>query len=278
MVTYCNAKTYSSFPWSFADVILLVMEESSSRLERTSKNILVSRLDDQLAAAASQHSAKKVALEVVLKWAKKEDLILKTSAVNCARICKDCLEKLFAKSALAVESAHAGKDLENTRPPSTGHYITSFLRYVSSTSVVFPECDACSQSSQTHTLTMAALRTYSMLSILCDLCHLGLHCDATLHEPIQEIKEGNSVRIKVSSPALWDMLVHSQDEVAGLLCSWSGVKEVRIRRGADRSSGHYIVVSSIGRDWQCWFLEELLLQPWFARAILTRSLAEFIRA
>ncbi|KAL3170027.1 hypothetical protein MRX96_015099 [Rhipicephalus microplus] len=169
-------------------------------------------------------------------------------------------------------------DPENRQPPSTGYYVTSFLRYVSSSSVVFPECDACSQSSQMHTLTMAALRTYSMLSILCDLCHLGLPCDESLHEPIQEIKEGNSVRIKVSNPALWDMLVHSQDEVAGLLCSWSGVKEVRIRRGADRCTGHYIVVSSIGRDWQRWFLEELLLQPWLARAILTRSLAEFIRA
>ncbi|KAH6944423.1 hypothetical protein HPB50_003077 [Hyalomma asiaticum] len=279
MVTYCNAqKTYSSFPWSFSDVILLVMEESSSRLERTSKNLLVSRLDDQLAAAASRSSAKIVALEVVLKWAEKEDLILKATAVNCARICKSCLEELFARSAFTEEAVHAEKDPGNLRPLSAGHYVTSFLRYVSSSSVAFPKCDACSRSSQTHTLTMAALRTYSMLSILCDLCHLGLPCDASLHEPIQEIKEGNSVRIKVSNPALWDMLVHSQDEVAGLLSSWSGVQEVRIRRGADRSSGQYIVVSSIGRDWQRWFLEELLLQPWFARAILTRSLAEFIRA
>ncbi|KAH8018328.1 hypothetical protein HPB51_002776 [Rhipicephalus microplus] len=279
MVTYYNAKkTYSSFPWSFADVIILVMEESSSMLERTSKNLLVYRLDNQLAASASRHSAKIVALEVVLKWADKEDLILKTAAVNCARICENCLQMLFAKSALAVEREHAENDPENRQPPSTGYYVTSFLRYVSSSSVVFPECDACSQSSQMHTLTMAALRTYSMLSILCDLCHLGLPCDESLHEPIQEIKEGNSVRIKVSNPALWDMLVHSQDEVAGLLCSWSGVKEVRIRRGADRCTGHYIVVSSIGRDWQRWFLEELLLQPWLARAILTRSLAEFIRA
>uniref|UniRef100_A0A6M2D4D9 RNA-dependent RNA polymerase n=1 Tax=Rhipicephalus microplus TaxID=6941 RepID=A0A6M2D4D9_RHIMP len=279
MVTYCNAqKTYSSFPWSFADVILLVMESSSFRVERTSKNLLVSRLNDQLAAAASEHVAKKVALGVVLKWAEKEDLILKTKAVNCARICKDCLEKLFAKSVQAEECAHAQNDPDNMKPLSTGHYVTSFLRYVSSSSVVFPECDACSRSSQTHTLTMAALRTYSMLSILCDLCHLGLNCDASLHEPIQEIKEGNSVRIKVSNPALWDLLVHSQDEVACLLCSWSGVQEVRIRRGSDRCSGQYIVVSSIGRDWQRWFLEELLLQPWFARAVLTRSLAEFIRA
>lgn len=277
MVTYCNTrKTYSSFPWSFSDVILLVMQESSSRHEHTSKNLLISRLDDQLAAAASQFSAKRVALEVVLKWAEKEDLLLQTAAVNCARICRRCLEELFDKSTLA-EATDAEKGPEK-QAPSAGRYVTSFLRYVSCSSIVFPDCDACSRSSQTHTLTMAALRTYSMLSILCDLCHLGLPCDASLHEPVQEIKEGSSVRIKVSNPALRDMLLHGQDEVAGLLSSWSGVQEVHIRRGVDRGGSHYIVVSSVGRDWQRWFLEELLLQPWLAHAILKRSLAEFIRA
>ncbi|KAK8768892.1 hypothetical protein V5799_014649 [Amblyomma americanum] len=39
----------------------------------------------------------------------------------------------------------------------------------------------------------------------------------------------------------------------------------------------HIVVSSVGRDWQRWFLEELLLQPWLATAVKKRSLEQFIR-
>lgn len=74
------------------------------------------------------------------------------------------------------------------------------------------------------------------------------------------------------------MLLHGHDEVASLLAVWSGVHEVRIRRGMDRAGGRYIVVSSVGRDWQRWFLEELLLQPWLATAIEKRSLEQFIRA
>ncbi|KAK8770199.1 hypothetical protein V5799_013336 [Amblyomma americanum] len=82
---------------------------------------------------------------------------------------------------------------------------------------------------------------------------------------------------QVTSPGFRDMLLHGQDEVVSLLAVWSGVHEVRIRRGADRGGGRHIVVSSVGRDWQCWFLEELLLQPWLATAVEKRSLEQFIR-
>ncbi|XP_077503516.1 uncharacterized protein LOC144113972 [Amblyomma americanum] len=274
MVTYSNAhKTCSSFPWTFSDVILLVMESAPrSEVPYRQGNLLIACLDSQLPPASPQLSAKSIALEVVLKWAVKEDLLLQDAGVRCARICRLCLETLFIKSAGAEDSKANGKGA-----PSPGRYVTSFFRYVSSTSVVFPNCDSCSWSSQTHTLTMAALRTYSMLSIFCDLCHLGLPCDARLHEPVQEIQEGNSVRIKVTSPGFQDMLLHGQDEVVSLLAVWSGVHEVRIRRGVDRGGGRHIVVSSVGRDWQRWFLEELLLQPWLATAIEKRSLEQFIR-
>ncbi|XP_077504400.1 uncharacterized protein LOC144114492 [Amblyomma americanum] len=274
MVTYSNAqKTCSSFPWIFSELILLVMASASRReMPYRQGNLLIACLDSQLPPASSQLSAKSIALEVVLKWAVKEDLLLQDAGVRCARICRHCLETLFINSARAEDAIANGEGA-----PSPGCYVKSFFRYVGSTSVVFPKCDSCSWSSQTHTLTMAALRTYSLLAIFCDLCHLGLPCDARLHEPVQEIQEGNDVRIKVTSPGFQDMLLHGQDEVVSLLAVWSGVHEVRIRRGADRGGGRDIVVSSVGRDWQRWFLEELLLQPWLATAVEKRSLEQFIR-
>ncbi|XP_077542923.1 uncharacterized protein LOC144155400 [Haemaphysalis longicornis] len=278
MVTYSNAKkTCSSFPWSFADVILLIMAKGSvcqNQPEFKSKNLLTARLDDQLSVDTQGKDPRTIAFGVVLKWATKEDLLQDTGA-RCPRICIDCLEKLFAESAHEEE---ARCEQSSARPLTAGRFVTSFLRYVSSSSVVFPACKACSWSSQTHALTLAALRTYSLLSIFCDLCHLGLPCDPNLHEPVQEIREGSSVRVKVDNPGFLNMLRQGPEEVTSLLSSWSGVQEVRIRRGASRTGGHYIVVSSVGRDWQRWFLEELLLQPWFAKAVERRNLEQFIRA
>ncbi|XP_077519919.1 uncharacterized protein LOC144129693 [Amblyomma americanum] len=75
MVTYYNAhKTCSSFPWIFSDLILLVMASASRReMPYRQGNLLIACLDSQLPPASSQLSAKSIALEVVLKWAVKED-------------------------------------------------------------------------------------------------------------------------------------------------------------------------------------------------------------
>lgn len=60
--------------------------------------------------------------------------------------------------------------------------------------------------------------------------------------------------------------------VEELLRRWSGAQAVRIRYRASRSgSHHYALVSARGRDWQLWFLEELLLQPWFEQAVVRGS-------
>ncbi|KAL1482103.1 hypothetical protein MTO96_034026 [Rhipicephalus appendiculatus] len=53
----------------------------------------------------------------------------------------------------------------------------------------------------------------------------------------------------------------------------SGAQAVRIRCNSSTSGGRqYAFVSARGRDWQLWFLEELLLQPWFEDAVVSGEL------
>lgn len=69
------------------------------------------------------------------------------------------------------------------------------------------------------------------------------------------------------------LLRESAGHVEEMLRRWSGAQAVRIRCRASRSgSHHYALVSARGRDWQLWFLEELLLQPWFEQAVVRGSI------
>lgn len=71
------------------------------------------------------------------------------------------------------------------------------------------------------------------------------------------------------------LLQHSPEEVERLLSDWTGVQEVHIRGDATPRS-RYLMVSAVGRDWQRWFLEELVLQPWLPDAVLKRNLEPFL--
>lgn len=172
----------------------------------------------------------------------------------------------------------AGGDQDRNRELSTtaGDLVVGFFKHVCSAAVEFPPCSRCKWSaSMTRTITMAAVRTYSLLAITRDLCHIGLPCEPRLHEPVQLVQEGNPVRIEVEHKEFIALLQHSPEEVEQLLCDWTGLQEVHIRGDATPRS-RYLMVSAVGRDWQRWFLEELVLQPWLADAVLQKDLGPFL--
>ncbi|CAN8004352.1 unnamed protein product [Ixodes hexagonus] len=166
--------------------------------------------------------------------------------------------------------------------PSAGALVVHFLRWCLE-HLELPEevcpLNVCSGGGyeghrQTHRLPMVALRTYSSLAVSLDPCHLGLPCDPSLHEPHQEVTERDPVRIPIANPAFHRRLKENMDEVRDLLKRWTGVQDVHIQWQED--GGSYIVVTSMGRDWQIWFLEELLMQRWLPQAIDRGSLDEFL--
>ncbi|XP_077527412.1 uncharacterized protein LOC144138810 [Haemaphysalis longicornis] len=159
---------------------------------------------------------------------------------------------------------------------TVGELVVGFLRHVCSPAAEFPPCGQCRWSpTMTRTVTMAALRTYSLVAITRDLCHVGLPCEPRLHKPVQLVQEGNPVRIQVGHPDFVALLQQSPEEVERLLCDWTGVQEVHVRGDPSPRSRH-LMVSAVGRDWQRWFLEELVLQPWLEEALLRRDLGPFL--
>ncbi|CAN8004608.1 unnamed protein product [Ixodes hexagonus] len=278
MVTYAGvwqeANSYS-FPWSVSDVLLLVMKQvnalSESKQVQAPQNLLIAKLNQVLTKRQSGKSAEEEAFETVTKWTKKEELT-KYNAVGGPGICSGCLATLFKTFVSQSLSATPAHEELLKRMDTAGGYIVGFLRYVSSTAVNFPPCGVCSLSaSQTHAVSMAALRTYSMLALSRDPCNLGLPCDPDLHEPTQDVYEGNPIRLKVS-PSFQRKLVENTDAVVDLLISWSGVQAVNIRNIRRSKNYQYIIVSVVGRDWQRWFLEDLLLHPSLEAAVFSKDL------
>lgn len=296
MVTYsgaCPDKDCQSFPWVIADVLVLVLKEASASKAFQNglpRNLLIVKLNDVVAGKGREVE---LALNVVKKWAAMEELT-KQKTTRGPGICEPCLAELFenfvSHSLCPAEVADREDlrkaDFQHTAQdwffggelPTVGGYVVGFLRYLSGATVRFPECDVCNLSaSHTHTTTMAALRTYSMLALSRDPCLLGLPCIQS-HEPQQETLEGNPVRIQVTSEGFKEMLRYSVDDVKNLFVSWSGVQEVHIRGNSCRDGSYHILVSAIGRDWQRWYLEEVLLQPWLAEAVQRKDIAPYLRA
>ncbi|CAN8010599.1 unnamed protein product [Ixodes pacificus] len=296
MVTYAGVWQETncySFPWSVSDVLFLVMKQvNASELKSAPapRNPLITKLNGVLAREQSGKSVEELAFETVTKWATKEEL-MKDTTVGGPGICNRCLTTLFNNFvSQSSSSGPADRELPNKTDvqhtscdeffggqlATAGGYVVGFLRYVSSTSVEFPPCGLCRLSaSHTHSVIMAALRTYNMLALSRDPCHVGLPCDADLHEPMQDVYEGNPIRLKVS-PSFRSRLAVDMDGVVDLLISWSGVQMVNIRSTRRSKNYGYIIVSVVGRDWQRWFLEDLLLRPSFEKAVLSKDLESFL--
>lgn len=216
MVAYdsgtCGKQHSFSFPWAMADTLLVLVRALSQGVEvsQSPRNFLVSKINDALAKETEDIPVEDKALEVITQWAIKDELV-KDSKSNPLSICKTCLTQIFqlfvksnrngeqlVMSNGSSESATSDRDGNGELSATAGDLVVGFLKHMCSAAVEFPPCSRCKWSaSMTRTVTMAAVRTYSLLAITRDLCHVGLPCEPTLHEPVQLVQEGNPVRIEV---------------------------------------------------------------------------------
>ncbi|KAG0421466.1 hypothetical protein HPB47_002632 [Ixodes persulcatus] len=227
MVTYAGAwheQNCQSFPWSVADVLLLILVEVNAaepKPKRKPKNLLIAKLNEVLADALSTKSSQDVALDVVLRWATKEELLNQTRQTG-PRICRRCLVTVYGRFLGSVndsgrrvfeEIQHSASDMYfEGKQETAGGYVVGFLRYV-------------------------------------------------------------------NRPGFRSMVEQNEEGVARLFKDWSGVLEVSIRKQVNFSGRYlHILVSAVGRDWQLWYLEELLLQPWIGEAVEKGDLEPFLSA
>ncbi|XP_064466071.1 uncharacterized protein LOC135377522 isoform X2 [Ornithodoros turicata] len=283
------------FPWCLSDVMLQLLIERRNTGSFTTPldvplNMIIAKINGEVKSESGQ-SAEELARTVVVNWAEKEELLGSKTKGFCP-VCPSCLDAVFthfynqhlllanghSEEAYAKDSANDYQFFEGDLT-SVGSLVVGFLRRIGSEFSAITKCVDCSVGiggQHAHVLMLAALRTYSMLALSCDPCHLGLPCDKEQHEPYQEIQEGNPVRLLVESATLLNKLREEHEEVQDLLAKWSGVHEVHIRGNRDFRKRTYILVSATGRDWQRWLLEELLLQPWLPDAISSGNLHPYI--
>lgn len=182
---------------------------------------------------------------------------------------------------LQQASDTSSSEPDTCEDPSVGTLVVSFLRWCLEQHQLprgmcrVGACAGGGYECQTHRLPMVALRAYSSLAVSLDPCHVSLPCDPAYHEPHQEVVERDPVRIQIANPVMDQMLKDKLHAVRQLLMRWTGVQDVQIQR-QDDFDNNYIVVTSTGRDWQIWFLEELLLQRWLPQAIDCGDLQKFL--
>ncbi|XP_075528530.1 uncharacterized protein LOC142560369 [Dermacentor variabilis] len=276
------------FPWCISDVLLMLLNANCSKgLSYQMAGILLREMNEMVTKCMPGTRPATAALEVVLRWAAKEDL-LKMSGSNGPGICHRCLCSLFksfASFCMAVpplSPEHRHKDLEchanlfGWPPRTAAAYVLAFLRYLASAPVISSFCRHCLQlHSQAHMVTVAALRCYSQLLVCGSPCHLNLSSGHDCHKAVQVLEEYGPIRVQVQSAAFLRLLNVGSGAVRlqQTLQCLSGAQAVRIRCSSTLSGGRqYAFVSARGRDWQLWFLEELLLQPWFEDAVVSGEL------
>ncbi|XP_075725741.1 uncharacterized protein LOC119179556 isoform X4 [Rhipicephalus microplus] len=194
------------------------------------------------------------------------------------------VKEVTCSTALLLHEPRDGCDteLDHGKDQSVGTLVVSFLRWCLEQHRLPREmcrvgaCAGGGYDCQTHRLPMVALRAYSSLAVSLDPCHISLPCDPAYHEPHQEVFERDPVRILIANPVMDQMLKEKLNAVRQLLMRWTGVQDVQIQH-LDDFDDAYIVVTATGRDWQIWFLEELLLQRWLPQAIDCGDILKFLK-
>ncbi|GIY00779.1 RNA-dependent RNA polymerase 1 [Caerostris extrusa] len=88
--------------------------------------------------------------------------------------------------------------------------------------------------------------------------------EATLDD--NPFEEGDPIRVSVTED-FEVLLTHHRAEVLSQLKKLSGVKDIFISAEADQRNNWYILVQSIGKGWQRWNLEELIMDKDIAKII-----------
>ncbi|GFT66361.1 RNA-dependent RNA polymerase 1 [Trichonephila clavipes] len=277
IVTYtCKDTKVLSFPWILHDLLCEIrarnfkMKELECSVPRSSfvessdenffrmQHVYQSSLNDRCYCVL-------VLLNSVQDWMTKSALNLTMSAGNS--VCMSCFKRIvvnFRRKCRKKCCSFRGSTCNCSTSCSPTKFILEFLKlYATEVSQDVGECNAYTNNNhcngfQVLNLQSIALRTYASLAITKDTHYLGLseNVAATLDENPNE--EGDPIRISVTKEFEYLFTEHNEKVIA-YLKTMSGVKYIFTSAEKDPKGDWFLLVQSIGKGWQRWNLEELIM-------------------
>ncbi|KFM79305.1 RNA-dependent RNA polymerase 1, partial [Stegodyphus mimosarum] len=278
MVTYCNSdKSVLSFPWIVSDVLCEVREKvrgiisvPKSSFIQSSDKILFEQLSDFAMQNLDTCHCTSILYSTVKEWLAKSSLNLKMSTDSDA-FCYGCFQRIlqyFEEKTKKKCCSLKGEHCCCRTSCSPLKLILKFMKfYASEVCTELGNCEAVLRTRKKCegfrelNLQSVALQTYASLAVTRDCSYLGLiNSSSSVFEDDGSYEEGDPIRVPVTTE-FESIIADHMDELRILLKSVSGVREIFISGDKDRQQNWYILVHSIGKAWQRWNLEELIMDP-----------------
>lgn len=284
MVTYRSTdKPVLSFPWIVHDLLCEIREKKmrmqgmapsvpkSSFINKSDESLL-RRLPDYKLVLGDGCYCVLILYNTVQEWMKRSAFNLTMSTANT--FCFACLERIiniFRESTGQHNccSFRSANECDCASSCSPTKLLLEFMKfYASEVRSNLGSCGepvfsnnqasiACDGFRELN-LQSIALRTYASLAITRDSHYLGLNDNPAAMREDNADEEGDPIRVSVSQDFEY-LLTHHDDQLISQLKVLSGVKDIFINADKDPKGNWFILVHSIGRGWQRWSLEELIM-------------------
>lgn len=275
IVTYsCKDTKVLSFPWILHDLLCEIRAKNlkikeleysvpkSSFMESSDQNFMQMRHKYQFSRNGECYCVL-ILLNSVQEWMTKSTLNLISADKSFCMTCFNRLINIFMES--NNKCCYFNKSsCKCSISCSPTKLILEFLKfYATEVSPDVGECEEYTSNGQCKgfqvlNLQSIALRTYASLAITKDTHYLGLsqNVAATLDDNPNE--EGDPIRISVTKEFEYLFTEHNEKVIA-YLKAMSGVKDIFTSAEKDPKGNWFLLVQSIGKGWQRWSLEELIM-------------------
>ncbi|GFU35299.1 RNA-dependent RNA polymerase 1 [Nephila pilipes] len=292
MVVYSKkTKTGISFPWILSDILVKIKRNANP--QTSNKSNFLEDIDSDIESCVTSGILKCdmsgdlleacrcriLSQAILLEWISKARLNLCSDEKTLT--CHSCFNRILTHFLLNSDvyccSASDKEKCRCSEKCSPCEFILKFLKFfVKKISDSIGKCTEGCDGFISRNLQELSLQTLSYLSISRDISYLGLNFETqnftkkAFSENISRrfFEEGYPLKIPVKTDALKDVIENYREEVIEYLKKNSGVYHIVLQPESDLHDNFYLIVNSLGKTWQRWNLEEILLDPDFTEKIL----------
>lgn len=283
MVVYGKKTEVVSFAWVLSDVLLEIKRNSlqnkcsssctmSSFLNDLDCDIKLWCSTNKISCDTEKWQCNDLLEKISFEWIYKSGLNIVKNKENT--YCKSCYKRIFlffkSKSDLFCCSSPIKESCSCEESCSSAKLLMYFLKFF--ITCIEPSLGICEDKScdgfLPKNLQELSLQTYSYLAVTRNIFYLGLQFNTNnftknaIHSNNFQClfeEEGDPIKIPVDS-ILKEILENHLNEVIKYLMKNSGVTDITLKPVTDPMC---LIVNSVGKNWQRWNLEEILLDSNF---------------